>query len=447
MRILIVGAGEVGSSIAASLANTHEVTVVDVDAERVDSLIYGEDVLAIQGDGTDLDVLEEAGVGEADVVIASTNDDETNLAIAGTVDTVGEAFTIARVRETAYVRTWQRSEGRAFGVDFMVSTTLLTAQVIVQVIGIPTARHVEPFSDGTVQMAEIDVPADSPVAGRTIADLDRYDGLTFVGIIREDEELLMPSGSSTLNWGDTVIVIGTVKSVSDFSHSVVAGGAVEDADDVVIVGGSATGDLVASLLEERGFTPRIIEWDPERARELAEAHPESTVLEHDATDTAFLEREHVHEADVVVATLDADARTLLVALLAKQIGVDRVVAVVDERQYVPLFEAVGVDVAVNPREVTAEEISRFTHERRAENVAILRSGAAEVLEFEVEADSVLVDSPLQSAVAELPDGVVIGAITRDGAYVPPRGETVIRIGDHVVMFVRESSVEAVLQLV
>ena len=372
--------------------------------------------------------------------------DETNLAIAGTVETVSDAFTIARVHETAYVRTWRRSEGGAFGVDFMVSTNLLAAQVIVQVIGIPTARHVEPFSSGTVQMAEIDVPADSPIAGRTIADLDVYDGLTFVGIIRDDE-LIMPTGSTTIDWGDTVIVIGTVRSVAEFSRSMVSGASAEGADDVVIVGGSTTGDLVASLLEKRGFAPRIIEWDPERARELAEDHPQSTVLEHDAADVEFLEREHVRDADVVVATLDSDARTLLAALLAKQVEVDRVVAVVDERQYVPLFEAVGVDVAVNPREVTAEEITRFTLERRAENVAILRSGEAEVLEFEVEADSMLVDSTIQSVVPDLPEGVVIGAITRDGEYVPPRGETEIQAGDHVVMFIRESAVEDVVHLV
>ena len=442
MRILIVGAGEVGSSIAASLANTHEVVVVDIDSDRVDALTYGEDVLALQGDGTDLEVLEEAGCAEADILIASTDSDETNLAITGPADTVSDAFTIARVQKTAYLETWRRSEG-AFGVDFMVSTNLLAARVIVQVIGIPTARDVDPFSGGEVQMAEFDVPADSPLAGETIEEIDCFDGLTFAAILRE-EAVVIPRGDDIVDWGDTVVVIGKPESVRDFAQALVPGGESEGAEEVVIIGGSTTGDLVATLLEDRGYAPRIIEKDPERARRLAEDHPDSMVLEHDANDLEFLEREHVREADVVVATLDSDARTLLAALLAKQVGVDRTVAVVDEAQYVELFEAVGVDVAVNPREVTAEEITRFTLERRAENVAIIQSGMAEVLEFEVGESSVLAGQPIKEAVEELPDGVVIGAITRDGNYVAPRGDTVIEVKDHVIVFVRGDALDGVV---
>lgn len=445
MRILIVGAGEVGSSIAASLADSHEVVVVDIDSERVDSLTYGEDVLAIQGDGTDLEVLEAAEVRSADIVIASTDSDETNLAITGTVDTISEAFSIARVQKTAYLSTWRRSEG-AFGVDFMVSTNLLTAQVIVQVIGIPTAREVDPFAEGAVQMAEFEVPADSPIADQTIAEVDRFDGLTFAAILREGE-VIIPAGTDTIEWGDEVVVIGTPESVQEFSLAIAPGQESNEEAEVVIVGGSATGDLVAELLEDRGYKPRIIEQDPARARELAEAHPESTVLEHDANDVEFLEREHIQEADVVVATLESDAQTLLAALLAKQVGVDRTVGVVEEGQYVDLFEAVGVDIAVNPREATAEEITRFTLERRAENVAIIESGAAEVLEFQVDAGSVLVGDPISSVTNELPAGVVIGAITRDGEYVRPRGDTVIEEDDHVILFVREDAMNTVVSQV
>lgn len=444
MRVVIVGAGEVGSSIAGSLSDSHDVVVVDIDPERVDSLMYGEDVLAIQGDGIELETLEKAEVRKADIVIASTDDDETNLAIAGTVDTMSDAFTIARVHKTAYLRTWRRSEGGAFGVDFMVSTNLLAAQMIVRVIGIPTARQVEPFSSGTVQMAEIDVPAESPIAGRSIAELDTFEGLTFVGIIRGDDELILPSGETEIVWGDTVVVIGTVPSVAAFSRSIVPEETIREVRDIVIVGGSTTGDLVASLLEKRGFAPRMVECDPERARQLAEDHPRSTVLEHDAADIDFLQREHVRDADVVVATLGSDARTLLAGLLSKEVGVDRVVGLVEQRQYVPLFEAVGIDAAVNPREVTAEEISRFTLERRAENVAILRSGEAEVLEFEVDEESLLAGRTIEQAVNELPEGVVIGAITRDGEYVPPRGATTIRAGDHVVVFIKEAILEDVI---
>jgi len=212
---------------------------------------------------------------------------------------------------------------------------------------------------------------------------------------------------------------------------------------VVIVGGSTTGELTAELLVERGIKPRIIEVDQDRARELAERIPAATILSHDGTDPEFLTREHVQNADVVVATLGSDERSLLAALIAKRVGATRAIAVVEQARYVDLFETVGVDVAVNPRQVTAEEITRFTRERRAENVAIIEPGGAEVLEIQVDEQSVLADRAIRDVAADLPDGVVIGAITRGDDYVTPRGDTVVHVGDHVVAFVRADAIEEV----
>jgi len=437
MRVLVVGAGEVGSSIAASLADSHEVVVVDVDADRTEELTYEHDVLAVEGDGASLDTLAEASVDAADIVIASTDDDATNLAICGTAKTVSDAFTIARVQNRAYLRTWRRAQG-VFGVDFMVCTDLLAAQAIVRVVGLPTARDVDPFAGGCVQMAEFEVPEGSPLDGQTVREADRFDELTFAAVIRGDE-VEIARGDTVIRSGDGAVVIGRPESVREFASAVAP--AERGADDVVIVGGSSIGALTAELLGERGFATRLVERRPERARELAEALPETTVLEHDATDAEFLAREHVGEADLVVAALDSDERNLLVSLLAKRLGASRAVAVADNPDYVELFEAVGVDVALNPREVVAEEITRFTRARRMENVAIIEPGSAEVLEVEVDAESVLAGRRIREAVADLPDGVVVGAITRDGAFVTPRGDTLIEAGDHVVAFVREDAIE------
>ncbi|MFB6082529.1 MAG: Trk system potassium transporter TrkA [Halanaeroarchaeum sp.] len=442
MRILVVGAGEVGSSIAESLGGTHEVVIVDTDPGRVDAMTYEHDVLAIHGDGTDIDTLQEAEVKAADVVIASTDADETNLAVCGTVKTLSEAFTIARVQKLSYLETWQRSH-TAFGVDFLVCTDLLTGQAIVRLIGLPTAKDVDPFVGGRVQMAEFEVPANSPLADQSVAEADRFEGLTFAAILRNGDAVI-PTGEDVIGAGDRVVVIGRPDSVRTFATAVTPEERVLAAEDVVIVGGSPIGYQVARLLEERDIAPRLFEADPDRARVLAERLPKTTVMEHDATDLDFLEREHVAETDVVVASLDSDEKTLLAALIAKRVGVDRTVAVVDEAQYVDLFEAVGVDVAVNPREVTAEEITRFTRERRAENVAILESGAAEVIELEVAGDSLLANRAIRDVVTDFPSGVVVGAITRDGAFVTPRGDTVVEPGDHVVLFVREASMPDVM---
>jgi trk system potassium uptake protein TrkA len=232
-------------------------------------------------------------------------------------------------------------------------------------------------------------------------------------------------------------------AVREFARSLCDGDELEQAEDVVVVGGSKTGELAAQLLADRGFSPRIVEVDPERARELAERVPAATVLSHDATDPEFLTREHVQDADVVVATLGSDERSLLAALLAKRVGADRAIAVVEQPRYVELFEAVGVDVAVNPREVTAEEITRFTRDRRAENVAIVGSGGAEVLEVEIDDESALAGRPIVEGVADLPDGVVVGAIARGEDLVTPRGDTVVEVGDHVVAFAQADAVEEV----
>jgi len=443
MRILVVGAGEVGSSIASSLSDAHEVVVVDVDPDRVESLTYAEDVLAVTGDGTDLDVLREAEVGKADVVIASTDDDETNLATCATVTTISDAFTIARVEDTNYLDTWREHHG-AFGVDFMVCTDLLAAEAIVRVVGLPTARDVDPFAGGSIQMAEFEVREDSPLAGETVADADRFDELTFVAVIPDGaDRASIPRGDTVIEGNARVVVVGRPASVREFARSLDPDGAASEVEEVVVVGGSTTGQLTAEKLAERGVSVRIVEFDEARARELAELLPSVTVYSHDATDPEFLSREHIEHADVVVATLGSDERSLLAALLAKREGAARTIAVVEQARYVDLFETVGVDVAVNPRRVTAEEITRFTRERRAENVAIIEPGGAEVVEVEVDEDSVLAGRAIQDVMADLPAGVVVGAITRGGEYVTPRGSTVVEAGDHVVAFVQADALEEV----
>ena len=437
MRIVIVGAGEVGSSIAKSLADTHEVIVVDNDPERVESVTYNIDVLAIEGDGAALPTLKETEISDADILIASTDDDETNIITCGTAKTLGNPFTIARVKNTKFLDTWRQSEG-ALGVDFMVGTTLLAAKTVVRVIGLPSARDVDTFAGGRVQMAEFEIPDESPVAGQTVQEADRFDSLTFAAILRPDE-VVIPTGQTEIRAGDEVVVIGSGSSVQALAAEVSPHAS--DANDILIVGGSDIGYQIARLLEEQGIQPRLVERNPERARELAEKLPKTTVLESDGTDREFLEREHVGEVDTVVSALNRNERNLLTSLLAKRLGAERAVAIVGETEYVDLFEAVGVDVAINPREATAEEITRFTRERRAENVALIENDRAEVIEIQVDDDSVLANKPIRESVADLPDGVVVGAITRNGDFVIPRGGTVIEPRDTVVLFVDANVVE------
>jgi len=440
VKVLIVGAGQVGESIARDLESDHNVTVVDQRSERAEELAYSYDVLTVTGDGTELATLQEAGIADSDMVIASTDDDETNIVTCSTAAAHSEAFTIARIKHTKYLQTWEGVD-RAFGIDDMVCTNLLTARSIVRVVGLPAAIDVDPFAGGRVQMAEFEISDACPIVDQTVAEADRYDSLTFAAVIRDDE-VVIPDGETTIAAGDRVVVIGSPESVHSFADELEPGHPSGADEDIAVFGGSEIGYHVTRLLGERGFTPRLIEQDADRARELAEQLPAAQIMESDATDMEFLERERIDEADVVVAALESDEKNLLVSLLAKRLGVDRTVAVIDTPAYVELFEAVGVDVAINPRIVVAEEITRLTQSDKTENVALIESDKAEVIEIEIDADSVLAGRPIQESIADLPDGVVIGAITRDKSFVTPRGDTEIQPGDHVVLFVDAAAIEA-----
>ncbi len=439
MQIVIVGAGEVGTSIADNLAADHDVVIIDIDAERAEQLKYELDVMTLAGDGASLSTLEHADIETADMFIASTDDDRTNLVACETAKTMADPFTIARTKSVEYLRTWELTES-AFGVDFMVCSDLLSAENIVRVVGLPSAVDVDPFAGGLVQMAEFEIGADSPVAGQTVAEADRFESLTFAGLFR-GEEMILPRGDTVIEEEDRAVVIGSPESVQAFANDLAPGSTPGDADEIVIIGGSEIGYQTARLLEDRGLSPRLIEQDPERARWLAEELPNTLVMEHDATDTDFLAREHVNEADIVVAALDSDERNLLVSVLAKRLGTDRVVAVVDNGEYVTLFEEIGIDVAINPRRVTAEEITRFTHGGVAENIAVLENDQAEVLELELGDSSELVGRTVREIAAEIGGELVFGAITRNRTLIAPRGDTELLTGDHIVVFVESSFVE------
>lgn len=436
MRVVIIGAGEVGTSIAESLASDHDVVVVETNADRAEQLKYEFDVLSIAGDGTFLDVQESAGVDEADMFIASTDDDKANLVACGTAKTLGDSFTIARTKSVEYLHTWKRKHG-AFGADYIVCSNLLTAENIVRVIGLPAAIDVDPFAGGLVHMAEFEIAQNSPVAGETIARADRYDSLTFAGLFRDDE-LLIPTGKTVIEQGDRAIVIGSPESVQSFAGDIAPEKTPNGADEIVIAGGTEIGYHTARLLEERGLKPRLIEANETRARELAENLPKTIVMHHDATDTEFLAREHVDEADIVVTALHSDERNLLVSVLASRMGVDRVIAVVDNTEYVTLFEEIGIDVAVNPRNATAEEITRFGYDSVAENLSVLENDQAEILELELTKDSRMVNKTIEEVDEKLDGRFVIGALTRKNEYIIPRGETKLQAGDHIVVFVETS---------
>lgn len=445
MRVVIIGAGEVGTAVAENLAPDNDVVVIDLDEERSDRVKYDLDVLAITGDGTSMGTLESADISRTDLFLACTDDDRTNIVACGTAKALSDTFTIARTKKVDYFRTWEHSNG-AFDVDFMVSTDLEAAANAVRVIDLPSAISADPFADGLVTMAEFKIDPECPFTGETIADVDRFDSLTFVGLFR-DSEMELPRGESKLKAGDNAVVVGSPESVRTFAADIAPDAVPNQTDEIVILGGGEVGYHTARLLEERGLKPRVIEEDEQRARRLAEELPQSVVINQDATDVDFLARENVDEADVVVTAMESDEENLLGTVLSKRLGANRVISLVQTVDYVMLFTEIGADVTVNPRKVTAKEISRFSYDSIAENIAVLRNDIAEVIEFELSPDSELTGNPIQEFVQQFRAPLVIGAITREGKLVTPRGDTVFQGGDNVVAFIESGSVGRLTKLV
>jgi len=328
----------------------------------------------------------------------------------------------------------------------MTCSDLLSAEQLVRVVSLPAALDVEPFAGGLVVAAEFEIPTDSPVAGQTVAAADRFDSLTVVGLFRGDT-LLIPAGETEIRAGDRVVVIGSPGSVQALAGDLDTTATPGPGDDIVVAGGTDIGYHTARLLEERGLETTLIESDTDRARDIAEQLPKTLVLEHDPTDADFLKREHVNEADALVATQESDEQNLLVAVLANRLGVDRVLALVDRSAYVDVFEAIGIDAAVNPRSETAEEIVRFGFEQPLEKLSVLEGDLAEVIEVELGAESDLLGRPLRELDADLDGDFVVGAVIRDRELLVPRGDTTLRAGDRLVTFADPSAASRVASMV
>ncbi len=432
MRVVIIGAGQVGRSIAHELQSDHDVVVVERSPARLE-LIDPYDVMSIRGNGASIKMLKEAGVHRADLTIACTDVDEVNMVACAASKHLGNPFTIARVHDPDYIESWEPGD---FGVDFMVCSELITARAIGQLIGVPAARGVHTFAKGKITTAELAVDPSSPLAGRPIEELDLPSSLRIVSLIRKGE-VIIPSGENTIEPGDLVVSVGIPEALGELNRR--AGGR-PMAENIVILGGGRIGFRLAQTLQQRGLRPKLVEAGAERSRWLAEQLPYCQVFQSDATDLAFLEHERFATYDVGISVMDKDERNLLSALLLKTLGVTKVIAGVAEPEYAEVFERVGVDVAVSARKVVAEEIIRFTR-RRIAGLSTIEGNRAEILEMEVSPESPLVGTQLEDA--DFPAGATIGAIVRGNRVIIPGGDDALHIGDLVIVFSRKSAVSEV----
>jgi trk system potassium uptake protein TrkA len=441
VKIVVLGAGHVGATVVAALHDEHDLTVVDLDATLLTALSYRYDVRVVEGNAAARSVLQDAGVREANLVIACTSRDEVNLVSAMLAKRLSDARTIVRVTDPEYLEAWREKQ---IDVDFMVSSELETANVISSIVGVPAARQTDVFAEGQVQIVEFDVEPDTPpgeVVGKKLREARIPHDSKVASIIRGDA-MIVPRGDASILPGDRVIIIGSPDAAKAWSRTFAR--YEQRMDDIVIFGAGKTGVAIARVLRERDIRIRLLEADPRRARAVAELLPDIRVFNASGMDPEFLERERIGSARAAIFAMADDARNLYGALLAKQHGVGFTVAIIDEPVSVEVFERGGIDVAVNPRSVTAEEMVRFAHDPRTLQVAMLEGDRFEVLDITVRPESQLVRVPFK----ELPmTGSLIGAIVRNGTAIFPHGDDVLLPGDRVIIFTesaRTSEVERAL---
>jgi trk system potassium uptake protein TrkA len=431
---VIVGAGQVGSTVVEALHAEHDLSVIDVARERLEALAYRYDVRTIEANGASSKALQDAGIDKADLFIACTSRDEVHLVACSFARIEApKATTVIRTSNVEYIQLWRA--GR-LDVDFAVSSELETAHAVSRSIGMPAARQTDVFARGQVQIVEFDVPegADPTVVGRSLREARLPDDSRVLGVIR-GESVTLPRGGEVIEEGDRIVVIGSPQAARAWATLLAPGaGTVED---VVVYGGGQMGTAIARMLLAQRIGVRLIEPDKERARQVAEELPGCRVYNTSGVDPDFLDRERIGQAQAGVFAMKEDAKNHYAATLARVHGVPFTIAVVHDTISTQVYEHSGVDVTINPRGVTAEEIVRFAHDPRTQQVAMPEGDRYEVLDITTQPTSEYVglrfrDMPIR--------GAMIGAIVRDGTAVFPRSEDVLEAGDRVIVFTETSRV-------
>ena len=439
MKIFVIGAGQVGTTIVQALHDEHELIVIDLDPLRLEPLAHRYDVATIEGNGASKAVLAEAGVAVADLLIACTSRDEANIVAAMITKAIApRTTTIVRTTNPEYLDVWH--EGK-LDVDFIVSSEIETANAISRSIGVPAARQTDVFADGQVQLVEFDVlEGSSPaIVGVPLREAGLPPDSKIASIIRGDT-MILPRGDEVVGAGDRIVVIGSPTAAQAWSELIAPGSGV--VTDVVVFGAGRAGIAAARLLLEQGIGVRMIEADRDRARLVAEALPRARIFNAVGFDPDFLERERIGDAQVAIFAMRDDMKNLYAATLARVHGIGFTIALVHEPQAVEVFEQAGIDITINPRAVTAEEIVRFAHDPRTVQVSMLDDDRFEVLDITTRPGSEYVGKTFK----EMPiRGALIGAIVRDGTAIFPRGDDVLRAGDRAIIFTESKRVPEVEQ--
>ncbi len=438
MRAIVVGAGDVGYDVARMLSlQRHDVTVIDVDLDKVNQIRDSLDVLAIRGSGTSARTLMEARILEADLLVAVTDVDEVNLLASMIAERVGkETVTIARVRSEEFVGKEGVLSLADFGLDLIIHPEESTAAETVALLRRASATDIIEFADGRVQLVGIRMDRDAPVIGRTLQEIAQTnDHLTFrIAGIARGARTIIPRGDERIQKDDQVFVLVETGQVPQVIHVLGKSGA--RLEHVMILGGSRVAARIAARLCERKkehgkLHVKLIEPDRATAERLAEELEGALVIHGDPSDMDLLVVEGVGEMDAFVAVTNDEESNLVSCLMAKHLGVRKTVAMLSKSAYIPISQSIGLDAAVSQKLAISREVLRFLRGKHVTSVATVLGLDAEIIELEADADAPITRAPLMKQ--KLPKGILVAAVVGRGVEIAT-GTTHVQPGDRVIVF-------------
>ncbi len=428
MYAIVVGMGQVGRHVVAALASDdHEVVAVDREPDALANIEERHDVATVQGYGANLRLLREAGAAQADLVIGVTDDDEVNLVAAIAGKDLGARRTIARLQGSEFE---DREEGvyhGLLGIDVVINPRILVASEITKVARSHGALDVVGLAGNRLELVQLELPGHSKVLHKPLSQLSLPKPSLVAAVVR-DGDLFVPGGSDVLLPGDRAYLIGHAGRMEKLEDLFCGG---REAAKVFVVGGGEIGQAAARMMTTAGMEVVVLEKNRKTAERLAVSLPHVTVLHGDGTDLTLLEEEQVGAFDLYCALTHDDEANLMSGLLAKRVGADRTLCLVQRSDYMDIYRQLGIDMVMSPRRVASNYILRYARLTELQSLTVLEGGQAEVLEFSAEAGSRAVGIPLKRL--EFPRGAIIAAIVDLSGVRVPSGNDEIPAGSTVVV--------------
>ena len=435
MRIVIIGAGQVGSFLARELSEEHDVIVIESNKERSEKIRENFDVLTVHGEGDNLLVLKAAGLADSDILLAVSGDDRTNILASLVANSYGLKNIVCRVRNPNYTEYPELLKTDNISV---VSPSEIISEKLSNLISAPFAWRAETFADGKAELFKLRVEEGTEIVNKKLTDLGPASSWIFVGISRGGK-INIPSGNTVLKAGDYVYALGdpaVLKRLKQLFNL-----KIERIHSAIIIGAGRLGRKVASTLHELGISVKIIENDSERAELVAEEMPDITVFKGDATDAETLKEAGVESADYLAALTGDDEENVLSALLAKNLGAKRTTVLYANPDYIDVLEAIGVNRAISIRLAIANEVLSVLHLGGVAHIALVEEGRGEVLEFDIEESSSVVGKHLKDI--HLPDESIVGICLRNDEIIIPRGDFIPQPKDRLIVFTLPTAVRKV----